>query len=127
MAIDKLVIHRGRTSLVSAHFSERVASIDDIENFFFGDQFLRSPVVRVAHVHVFDKAESKSVLPGEFHQIDDVIVVYTPLDHHIDLDRMKTAALGGKKALQHLRQIAPPSYPGKLLRIKLIEAYVDPS
>src|SRR3972149_9564095 len=100
--------------------------MNPLKDLSLGDQLLRSPVVRVAHVHVLDKPDRKSVLPGKLHDIEDVIVVDAPLDHRIDLDRIQAITLGSKKALQHLRQIAPPSYAGKLLRVERIEAYVDP-
>src|SRR3989304_8994601 len=100
--------------------------MNPLKDLSLGDQLLRSPVVRVAHVHVLDKPDGKSVLPGELYEIDDVIVIDTPLDHRIYLDRMEATALSSKQAFQHLCQIAPPSYPRKLLTVERIEAHIDP-
>src|SRR5215510_6933915 len=111
--------------MATAYFSKRVAGVDRFENFFLRDYLFGNPIVRVADVHVLDEAHGKAVLASEFNKRNDVVIVQAPLDHRIDLDRMKAKTLGGEEAFENARQISAFGYLLELFRVKRIDADVD--
>src|SRR6185503_15986115 len=85
-----------RAALFAADFPERIARVNGFDDFLFGNELGRGPVVRVADVHVFDEAHGEVVLAGKFDERNDITVVDTAFDDGIQLDGRKTGALGDK-------------------------------
>src|SRR5207249_9784482 len=68
----------------------------------------------------------ETVVSRESDQIQDLVVVDTPDDDSVDLDRLHTGLLGRKEPLQDVVQIAPLGHFPKTVGLERIDADVDP-
>ena len=104
-SVRELEIHGGSALLIPARQSQRIPGLDHFQNFLLGNHPAGLPLVRVAHVHIFDETDVKSILSGEFHEVENLVVVDAAFDHGVDLDRQQANALGDRKALEHRSQV----------------------
>src|SRR5690625_3390197 len=96
-------------SPAARHFAEIVwlnrlngpAGVDALENVRRRYHVIEPPAVGVAHVHEFDEAQHVAAAAKMFGHGLDAVVVHAALDHHVDLDRVKSGGSGVVDAGQH--------------------------
>ncbi len=96
--------HGSLTLVIGRDFFERKFGIDAVYHFGRRYNFVHFPAVTRSNIHVLDVAENVwQTLEVPRHR-DDVLVVLSSLDHHVDLDRPEPDLVGNLDCLQHLGQ-----------------------
>ena len=58
-----------------------------IEDFFLRHCPLQAPRICIPHIHVFDEAHFEAVDASKLNEIKNFILISSPDDHRVDLDR----------------------------------------
>ena len=83
---------------------QRYLAVDQSNDFAGRNHVVHQPAVGGAHVHELDEAQDV-IRPAEvLCHGHDLVLVHTPLHHHVDLDRTKPGFDGGGDAFEHSLQ-----------------------
>jgi hypothetical protein len=115
----------GRSAeILLLHGIEAVTSLQ-----FFQDLLARNgkaaTAVRAMDGHVFDEADPERSVDRERREPVDLVVVYSPHHHHVDLDVGEAALLRLRDSFEDATHVAASGDPGKPFRPDRIEAYVQ--
>src|SRR5204863_9544902 len=84
--VFEFIIHGRRAWFPAALFGQPKMRPKGGKNFFFRDDFLHVPAIRVPDVHKLDVTDGEAVRAREFRKRHDFLFVHAALNHRIELD-----------------------------------------
>ena len=76
--------------------------------------------------HELDEPDHDPLVATEAGEVEDLVVVDTPDQHDVDLDRIEPGLLGRTDAVEHLGQFVPTGEFEEAIGPERVEAHVDP-
>ena len=75
---------------------------DAFEDFSGRQDLVEAPAIGGPDIHIFDESQDMPGTPKVVRHWQNVVVIDTPADHHIDLDRTQSGAVGSFNPRQYI-------------------------